>query len=391
MGWMIPAAAAGIGAIGGALGGGGQEHIGPGDAVPKWMRGDLRELYNNVFNLQAPEYYGGDLIAGRTPGYEDAISSMYGFNAPGGYGAMAPELFFGAAGAGLPGVGMGMDYLAGMQGAGPRQFEFDQGTFDTTMANLMPTISGQFQSIMRDPYRALTENVMPGIDLGASMSGTSWGTSPVNRTAIAQRGFDDRAADVYANLRTNAVNQAQGAGMTGGAANLASGQGLDAMMLQGYGNFGRMGGDLLGRGFDAGLSALRPGMAAGATDLGYAQSLIDAERAKWDFEQNAPWLEQQNKMQLLPRYGNALGGGLPTRFGTGGESMFANALTGAQTGLGIYGAGKDAGWWGSSAPVTTSALGGYGMGQDGNWSNLLGQNPYDPSNPFGTDFLRRGG
>lgn len=347
MAW-IPAAIAGGGALLGGVMGGGQEHIGPGDSVPKWMRGDLKNLYNQVFDLPTPEYYGGDLIAGRTPGYEDAISSMYGFNAPGGYGAMAPEMFFGAGSAGLPGIGMGMDYLAGMQGAGPRQFQFDQGTFDTTMANLMPTIGGQFQSIMRDPYRALTENVMPGIDLGASLTDTSWGTSPVNKSAIAERGFDDRAADVYANLYTNAVNQALGAGMGAGELNLSSGQNFDTAMVQNYGNFGNLGGNMLGRGFDAGRAALEPGMIAGATDLGYAQDLINAEMNKWNFEQNAPWLALEQQMGMLPRYGNAQPGG--------GQSALAGAIQGLQTGLGIYGMGQDAGWWGGGGGSTPSAF-----------------------------------
>lgn len=346
MGWMGPAISAGIGAIGGALGGGGQEHIGPGDAVPKWMREQLKGLYNQVFDLQTPEYYGGELIAGRTPGYEQALEQAYGFGTPGGAGYDASQALLGAGYAGLPGIGQGMDYLSQMQSAGPREFQFDQGTFDTTMANLMPGVQGSFDAMMRDPTRQLTENILPGFSLGGSLSNTQWGTSPQNQSAIAMRGFNDLAADTYSGLYQNALNQAQQAGYGAGTQNLASGQGLDRNLLQGYGAFGGQGMQALGRGFDLGAQGIGMGQQAGVADLGYAQSLIDAEMAKWNFGQNAPWTALQTQMGMLPRYGNAMGAQLPPGFGQGGQSGFANALQGAQAGLGIYGMGQDAGWWG---------------------------------------------
>jgi len=367
MGWA--AAAAGIGGLAGGLLGGGEEHIGPGDAVPKFMREPLGDLYWNVFDLQTPEYYGGQLIGDRTPGYENALAASYAYGAPGGAGYNIGSAFGQGGMPGISGVGQGMDYLQGMQQAGPRQFQFDQGTFDQTMSNLMPGVQGSFNAAMRDPTRQFTEQMLPGLELGAAMGGTPWGSDIASNRAIAQRGFNDLAADTYSGLYQNALNQAQQAGYGAGSMNLASGQGLDQNMLQGYGSFAGLGSDFLNRAYGIGQSNIGMGIGAGQQDLGYQQSIIDAERAKWDFNQNAPWIAQQQKMAMLPRFGNAMGTPLPPGFGTGGTSAFAGALQGMQSGLGIYGMGQDAGWWG----------GGGGGGSQPSWlRNAIGGD--DPFN-----------
>lgn len=371
MAWIGPAVGAGIGALGGALSGGSDNHIGPGEYVPDWMRSDLEDLYNQVFQLQTPEYYQGNLVAGMTPGYEQALQQAYAYGAPGGMGYDASQALFGAGYAGLPGIGAGMDYLNQMQARGPNQFQFDQGTYDQVMENLLPGIAPALEAGMRDDVRAFTEQYVPGVELQGSLGGDYWGTMPAQQTAIGARGLADREYDLFADLLTNAQNQATEAAYGAGGANLTAAQALDQSLLSGYQGFGNMGVNTLGAGFDLGAQGIGMGQQAGLADLGYDQSLIDAEMAKWDFEQSAPWTALQNQMYMLPKFGNAMGASAPSNFGTGGTSAAADAWQGAMAGLGIYGMGQDAGWWGG------------GGGSD---YNIFGQNNYDPSNPFGTDW-----
>lgn len=56
-------------------------------------------------------------------------------------------------------------------------------------------------SALRDPYRMMTEQQLPGIRAGANMAGQAGGSQEAVMSAIAQRGFADRAADVGAQVR----------------------------------------------------------------------------------------------------------------------------------------------------------------------------------------------
>jgi hypothetical protein len=311
------------------------------------MKGDLQDLYNQVFDLQVPEYYGGNLVAPMTSGYEEALASLYGFSQPGGIGDVVPSTFVGAGMPGTEGVGLGMDYLSQMAGGGAPTYTFDQDLFEQTLSNLMPTVQGDYDAAMRDPIREFEEITIPGINVGASMGGDAWGTMPQQQGAIAARGLDDRAADTWSGLYSNAVNQAQAAGYGAGVENLNATQQFNQDMLGGYQSFANLGGDYIGSGFDTGLSAMDPAMVAGLTDLTYDQSVIDADKAKWDWEQQAPWDYQYMQQSMLPTFGNALGAPLPSGFGTGGQSSAAGALEGLWAGLGLYGMGHDQGWWGN--------------------------------------------
>jgi hypothetical protein len=69
---------------------------------------------------------------------------------------------------------------------------------------------------MRDPYRQLVEQQLPSIRMGANMAGQAGGSQEAVMSAIAQRGFQDRLADIGAQVRNaswqrglDIANQAQ--------------------------------------------------------------------------------------------------------------------------------------------------------------------------------------
>ena len=69
-------------------------------------------------------------------------------------------------------------------------------------------------SAMRDDRRNLQENTLTGIDLNASNSGNMNSSRAGVATAVANRGYDDRRADVSTNIQNNLIdrslnNQAQ--------------------------------------------------------------------------------------------------------------------------------------------------------------------------------------
>ena len=77
---MLGAISAGLGAIGGALGGGGgQKRITPMDQVPAFAHDLYRQLIMGVGDLNTPEAYGGQWIADQNPWMTQALNGMGGW------------------------------------------------------------------------------------------------------------------------------------------------------------------------------------------------------------------------------------------------------------------------------------------------------------------------
>jgi len=322
--------AAGGAILGGAFGGGGQENIGPGDMIPKWAKQDWMRTGQNISNLQDPQAYGGPWTAGLNPMLNQSWMGGMQFGQPGGAGANAADLS-GFAGAGMLGygAGQGMDYMNQLRQQGPQQYQYDQGTYNQVMGNLMPGLQGQFDAAMRDPTRQFNEQTLPGINMGSIGSGGQFGTKAFNQGAIASRGLQDRAADTASGLWANAANQANQAGYGAGGLNLQSGQNLQNNLLGGYNNMASMGGNLVNQGYNMGAQNLQMQNTIGGQRQAYEQSIIDNQRAQWDQQQQLPWTAQQNRQNLY----SGLSGG--TNQG-GTNTGFANTVNGAQTALGMW-------------------------------------------------------
>lgn len=74
---------------------------------------------------------------------------------------------------------------------------------DYALANADPLI----RAAMRDPYRELQENTLPGINLGASGSGNAGSSRAGVAEAVAQRGYGDRLADMSSTIQDSLMTR----------------------------------------------------------------------------------------------------------------------------------------------------------------------------------------
>lgn len=99
-------------------------------------------------------------------------------------------------------------YRSTLGGDGISAPGLDWSIVDQAMNN--PAIDGAIAASLRDPYRYLTEQARPGIASGAIGTGNMGGSRQAIAEGIANRGFDDRAADVSAAFRSDAYTQGLG-------------------------------------------------------------------------------------------------------------------------------------------------------------------------------------
>jgi len=232
-------------------------------------------------NLATPQAYADPWQATLNPMLSGAWDSLYGGGAGPGY---------------MDQLGMYGDYgsqaLMNLQGG----FQFDQGLFDQTMANLMPGLQGSYDAATRDNNRALNWNTLPGLNLDAAMGGQQGSTKLGQQTALARGMTMDRNADIGASMYQNALNQAQSAGMTGGMQNMGN-----------YANLAGMGMNAIGTGFDMNQALLNNMLMAGTGMQGYNQQGIDMARAQWDQQQMNPWIYEGQRLGQLGQIGSQFG------------------------------------------------------------------------------------
>ena len=106
---------------------------------------------------------------------------------------------------------------------------------DYALSNSGPLI----EAAMRDDYRTLTEQTLPGINMASSGGGNINSSRAGIADAVAARGYNDRRADVSAGVQNQLMNQSLGEQQSQFNNMMAANQGL----FQGYG----AGMDTLGR------------------------------------------------------------------------------------------------------------------------------------------------
>lgn len=161
-----------------------------------------------------------------------------------------------------------------------------------------PYLNSQITAALRDPYRDLMENTMPGISLAGNMAGQAGGSQEAVLRAIAERGYADRAADVGAQMRGAAWNQ--GLGIADQSA------GNDYLLAQNAANnlsqLGGQGLGLMGKAYEA-----RQGGASDLFNWGTQQQSLGNQQLQGQMQQfYAPW-------ELAKSYGsyiNPLAGSL---------------------------------------------------------------------------------
>ena len=187
------------------------------------------------------------------------------------------------------------------------------------MDNMNPLVN----AAMRDDRRNLEENTLTGIDLNASNSGNINSSRAGVATAVANRGYDDRRADVSAqvqdSLRTQSLNQQNTQFTDQGNALSNAGQ-----ANQGIASAYNTGMNTLGEGANFGMNA-------GNTLQGYDQAaMTDAQAAferQRDFEMQQRLAYQQGMLGQAP---NSVGA-----VAANGVDPVQGAFSGAMQGFGF--------------------------------------------------------
>lgn len=350
------AISAGAGLVGGAMGGGGGDgKIRPMDNIPEFLRDDYRAMAGQVSGLQAPEYYQGNTVAGMNPMMQQSLQDMGSWGQQGGVGYGAMNTMMGAGNEMMGAYGKGMDLLDQQQARGPNQFQYDQGTYDQSFGNLSGGMQNSFDLASGQMQQGFEWGDLKNLNMQNALGGGQGSSGLYQDSALGQAMTDQNKMNFGASMWQNAANQANQGAMSAGAQNLASANQFDQEGVANYGRFGQMGANMLGQGFDMGMQNMGVGLDAGQIQQGYDQSLVDADKARWDYNQNLDMNHLRNQMGMIP----GPGGYSP---GSGGMTNWEGALQGAQVGLGLYGAGQDAGWWGGGGNVLPDMTSPFGTG-----------------------------
>jgi hypothetical protein len=189
---------------------------------------------------------------------------------------------------------------------------------------------GLVDSAMRDDRRNLQENTLTGIDMAASGSGNMNSSRAGIAEAVANRGYDDRRADVAMGIQNNLIdrslNQQQRQFQDQGSALQGAGQANQSIM--GAYNTGM---NTLGEGANFGMNA-------GNSLQQFGQAGLDDQRRR--FEQQRDFELQQRKDYQAGILGKAPD--TSNRFEANSNSPAAGAIGGAMQGFGFasnYGQG----------------------------------------------------
>ena len=164
------------------------------------------------FNLLQP--YLKQLYGGASGALGDALNmGAYTGDTYAGMNPLADEGYSAIAGLGRNMFTGGQDIMNATSGFGANQADIYNRASQDTLSNAVDyaTNSPQAQSMinaaMRDDSRRLNEQTLPGIGLGASGTGNSNNSRRFMNEAIAQRGFDDRRADVASDVYKGLADQ----------------------------------------------------------------------------------------------------------------------------------------------------------------------------------------
>jgi hypothetical protein len=328
------------------------------EMVPEFLRDDYRQAAGNIMDLQTPEYFAGNTVADMNPYLSGAIQGAGDWG--NGLGGDMLNQTWGAAQQGLGAIGQGLDYMQGMQERGPNQFQYDQGTYDQSFTNLTGGLQNQFDLGALQMQQNFDWNQLPGLNMQNALGGGQGNTKFGQQGALGQAMTNQNIANFGTQLWTNAANQANQGAMQAGMQNLNSANMLDQNMIQGFGQMGQLGGNLAGRAFDMGLGNLNLGLQAGQLQQGYDQSLTDADVARHNFGQQAPWIAQRERMDMLNSTRSNYTPGTP------GMSPWEGAMQGAQGALGLYNGMQNSGMFGGggNSPYPARPNGGYA------WENM---------------------
>lgn len=196
-----------------------------------------------------------------------------------------------AAGSGLFGGLQGMNGLFGLA---------NQDYTGSNIANANayannPAIADMTKAAMSDAVRTANEQTRPGISAAAAASGNLNNSGTSIQNAIVERGLNDKAADISANLRGQAWN----AGLAQSAAdNQLRQQAMGQAAQMGQGLFSLGLGGMQGLGDMAQTNAV-VGQLGSSGITADKQAELDNAMQRAEFEFNQPWANLQNYWNIV--------------------------------------------------------------------------------------------
>lgn len=257
---------------------------------------------------------------------EDALNTSLG------KGAYTGQTYAGPNGFQLTGNNMignaGQDNFSGAQGIINSGQNFGQNFNDLyaqggadRLGNAQNYAQNNYQglvnSAMRDDYRNLQENTLTGINQGASGTGNMNSSRAGVQDAIANRGYDDRRADVTANIQNQLFNQSLDQQNLQFGDRLAANAGIQNAYMTGINGLGTMG-DFMTN--------------AGQNLQGYQQGALNDQRYR--FEDDRDFALNQNVNYQQGILGQADYNSPQNPIGVT-ASPLAGAFGGAMSGVGL--------------------------------------------------------
>lgn len=209
-------------------------------------------------------------------------------------------------GAGASGAAGGLYGLANFQNGGGTQSNIDAAN---AYAN-NPAISGQVTAAMRDATNQANESTIPGINQQAAGSGNINSNRPQIAQGIVQRGLDNKAADISANLRGNAYTTGLGLAEQNSEANNTNA--LSALL-------GRVSG---------GTAAANAGVNANSGAVGQQGGLYDIANAGISGQNTASQADLTNQGQAFNFQTNSPFQGLQNFYNLIGANSWGGSSTG---------------------------------------------------------------
>lgn len=234
----------------------------------------LTGIGNLVTQVQQNPAYAGQRVAGLNPFQTGAANNLGTFvNNTSGLGQNFINTGAGNLNAGA-GVGVNAQDIFGRASMDPTQMIIDQAGM---YAN-NPYVTGMIDAAGRDTVRALTEQTLPSLARSFAGTGNTNSTRAGVESAIAERGAQDRLADIASNIR----GQFFGRGLD--MAQNQFNQNLTNMMNanQGLRDASGFGADLINAGQGVAGTNFSQGQAAGGLFQGQNQAELDAQKAFFD-------------------------------------------------------------------------------------------------------------
>ena len=274
-----------------------------------YIEGIYKSGQEELDKIKAGGSYKGDTYAGPNKFATDAYTNM-GNRVPGMMNAN---------------FGM-MDTTGGF--AGNYQDMYNKAAGGTTLADAQKYATensgAMVNAAMRDPRRQLEEQTLTGIDKGASGSGNTNSTRAMMAGAIANRGFNDRQADMTANINNQLMNQYT----TQANQDTQNAMMANNNMANAYNSaFGRVG------------DSMAYGVGAGEGLSGYDQERMNDQKRR--YEEDMFWNQNANKDFSSGILSNAAYS--PPTAELNNTNVGMATLGGMKAGFGYGGQAQD--WW----------------------------------------------